>query len=401
MIRKVLDNGLTIILDKKKCNSVVLEISTKVGSNNEDERTQGISHFIEHTIFTGTNKRNSKEIARSIESIGGEMNAMTINERTSFYARVPSKYFDDALDVLSDCIINSQFRAEEIEKERNIILSELDIYNDMPTARQWIFFLSKLFKKIKAKNNVGGTKQTVSKITRNDILAFYKKHYVAKNMVISVVGNFDKKIEGKIVEKFKDLSNKEPEPREDIMEPKQNRKEEYVEKKNIDHSYLVIGYKVPERNNPESYVLDVIRSIMGAGANSRLYEEIRLKRGLGYSVGSQYEGNKEYGVFASFVTTDHKNLGECKKILLEQYKKISDVTDQELHDAKKYIEGQFLLENEDNLKRADLISTFEVISDSSVIDQYIKNIDKVTKKDIKKVASKYFTDNYCATTITK
>jgi predicted Zn-dependent peptidase len=401
MIKKVLKNGLTIILEHKKCNSVVIEVTARVGSNNESEKILGISHFIEHTIFSGTNKRSPKDVARSIESIGGEMNAMTTNERTSFYVRVPSKYFDIALDVLSDCIINSQFKEEEIEKERHIILSELDIFKDTPTIYQWILFQGKLFKKIPAKNNIGGTKETVSKITREDIIKFYQQHYVKKNMIITVVGNFDKNVANKIEFKFSDIKNDEPQPIIEILEPKQEKKEEYIERRKIDHSYFVIGYKVPGRNNLDSYVLDLIRIIMGTGQNSRLYEEIRLKRGLGYAVGSHYESNKDYGFFASFITAEKKNMNECKSIIIDGYKKIADVKDQELNDAKRFTEGQFLLENEDNLKRTDLISSFEVLSDAKILDSYIKNINKVTKEDIKKVASKYFDGNYCSMMITK
>ena len=182
-----------------------------------------------------------------------------------------------------------------------------------------------------------GTKETVSKIKRDDIIKFYQQNYVKKNIVITVVGNFEKDAANKIENKFNDVKNKELEPIVEILEPKQEKKEEYIEKRKIDHSYFVIGYKVPGRNDQDSYVLDLIRIIMGTGQNSRLYEEMRLKRGLGYSVGSHYEGNKNYGFFASFITAEKKNMKECKSIIIDEYKKIADVNDREINDSKRFI----------------------------------------------------------------
>lgn len=401
MIKKFLSNGITLVLDKSNSNSVVVEITVKVGSNNENKNNFGVSHFIEHLMFSGTKIRSSKRIASEIESTGGEFNAITTNERTSYYVRVPNKYIIKALDVLSDCIKNSVFDKNEIEKERNIILSELDIYNDSPTIYQWMLFQNKLFKKINAKNPIIGTKETVSKISREEILSYYKKHYTTKNLIITMTGKINNNIINVMEEKFRDFRFfNSPSPKI-LDEPRQIKKEEYTEKKALDHSYLMIGYKVVGRTSKDNYVLDVIKVILGVGGSSRLFDEIRLKRGLGYGVGAHYEGNLNYGYFVVFVTTEKKNLRICKKILLNEYEKIKNVAEKELEDAKNFIEGQFLLDSEDNFKRADLLSFWELIKDAKLYDSYIDEIKKVTKEDIKMVASKYFHKNYCCVIITK
>lgn len=400
MIRKILSNGLTVILNKRKSNSVVIEITAKSGSNNEDEKNLGISHFIEHLMFNGTKNRSSREIVERIESVGGEFNAITWNERTSFYVKLPSKYFGIALNVLSDCIKNSVFDQKEIDKERNIILSEIDIHNDTPTSYQWLFFQSKLFKKIKAKYPIIGTKETVKSINRKAILDFYERYYHSNNIIVTVVGNFESDIVKKIENEFKDFKGKKLGRDEIITEPNQTKPEEYIESRNLDHSYLMIGYKVPGRTDKESYVLDVIRIILGTGLSSRLSYEIRIKRGLGYSVGCHYDGNKNYGFFVAFVTTDKTNIKECKNIIINEYKKINHVSKEELEKAKRFIEGQYLMDNEDNFKRADLLSIFEVVKEAKLADSYIKEINNITIEDIKRVASKYFKDNYCLTILT-
>ena len=162
----------------------------------------------------------------------------------------------------------------------------------------------------------------------------------------------------------------------------------------------MIGYKVPTRKSEDSYTLDVIRTILGAGMSSRLFNEIRTKRGLGYSVGAHYDANRDFAFFVSSVTTEKNNVEKCKNILIDEYQKIKDVSDKELKDAKNFMEGQYLLENEDNFRWADLLSYFEIMGDARHADFYIKKIKMVTRKDIKKVASKYFTENYCCTLIT-
>ena len=185
-----LKSGLTVIYLKKPGASVSVEVLVKVGSNNEKESELGISHFIEHMVFEATKKRgSSREIANQIEGIGGELNAYTSNERTCYYAKVPKKYFNRALDVISDILQNPLFREEDIEKQRKIILKEVGLVTDEPRFHQWVLFGKALFKKHPARNPAYGTVKTVKLMKKNQILNYYKKYYQPNNMVISVVGD--------------------------------------------------------------------------------------------------------------------------------------------------------------------------------------------------------------------
>lgn len=388
-----LSNGLTVLVEKRPTLSLAIEVSVKVGSNYENPKIAGISHFIEHILFEGTKKRTAREIANGIEGIGGEINANTSNEKTSFYIRVLKKHFDVGLEVLADLIQNPAFNDLAIEKERKIILDEIDLIRDDPMIYQWILFQNKLFKKHPCKNPIYGDKEAIKAVTKKDILDFYKKYYVPNNTIITIVGDIKDpitKVKNCFVFKKRKLKEKKR-----VAEPGQHFIEEFAEKREIEHSYLVLGYKVPERNNKESYVLDVIRAILGRGQSSRLFNEIRIKKGLGYLVGAHYESGTDYGFFGVYVSTDQKNVNEVKKIILDEIKKMENVEDKELVDAKKFIEGNFIIENEDVQNMASKIGYWEIIKDGGLISKYIKNIMEVSKKDIARVVKKYFKKHTC------
>ena len=178
MKKFVLNNGLTVIFEKKAAKSVAIEITVKTGSNNEDSKVSGISHFIEHMVFEGTKKRKTnKEIANEIEKLGGDLNAYTSNEKTCFFVKVLNKHFEIALDVLSDVIQNPLFEDKSIEREREVILKEINMVKDEPRFHQWVLFQKALFKKSPTKNPVYGTVQAIKKIKRQHIMAYFERYY--------------------------------------------------------------------------------------------------------------------------------------------------------------------------------------------------------------------------------
>ena len=394
MIKKKLKNGLIVILDKQPSKSITIELTVKVGSNYEKENELGISHFIEHLLFEGTNKRDTRQIAAAIENLGGEINALTSNERTSYYIKIIKKHADVALDILSDIVKNSLFKNESVEKERQVILNEISSISDNPNFYQWIVFQRNLFKKNPAKNPISGYTKTIASITRKQILDYHNSYYPANNIILSVVGNYEKNILKKINYYFYDIKQKRVKKYINIKDPKSTKIETYKEKKDFEHSYLVLGHKTVPRDHKDSYVLDVIRIILGAGMSSRLFNEIRIKRALAYNLGVQHEANLDYGFFAIFLNAEKKKLEEARNIVTNELEKIRKITSKELMDAKNYIEGQYLIEIEDNQKRAEAISFWQVIKDYRLFESYLKNISKVTMKDVERVAKKYFDGKY-------
>lgn len=393
MKKLILKNKLTVILEKKPTQTVTIQATAKVGSNNETRRINGISHFIEHMLFEGTKKRpDSKTISNEIESIGGELNAYTSNERTAFYVKVPKKHTNKALDIISDIIQNPLFKEKNIEKERKIILKEINLHKDEPRFHQWILFSRALFQKHPAKLATYGTVEAVKNITKKDLLNYYHTYYIPNNIILSIVGNFNNNLITKVKNQFKNFKPKTLTKKQKIQE--KNKKSKKTEKRKILNSYMVLGYKVPDRSTKESYILDVIRSILGRGQSGRMFQEIRNKRGLAYEVGVHNEPCIDYGFFAVYLNTDKKNIKKITNLILKEFNKLKNLTNKELNEAKGYLIGQHILENEDTHDLAEELCYWQSVKDAKLLYNYIKQIKKVTKKDILKTAKKYLTKNY-------
>jgi predicted Zn-dependent peptidase len=386
-----LNNGLKIIELNRDSDIVTIQISVGVGSNNESKKISGISHFVEHLVFEGTKTRTSEEIANTIESLGGDISAFTSNEITGFYIKIVKKHFDIALEILSDVLLNPTFNEQSLEKERKIILSEIKMVTDQPRQYQWVLFCKTLFQNFPAKNPIYGTVAAVKSMTKQDLLNYHKKYYTAPNTIISVVGNIPN-IKEKIEKYFKNMNQKHI--NDTFVEEKTNQKSKSIEKRKINQTYAVLGYKTPKRKEEESYVLDVIRAILGRGLSGKLFREIRVNRALAYDVGVYHDPNTYYGIFAAYFSTNKKNIQECIKITLNEFKKLKKITEKELQEAKQFIEGDFVLNNEDSQAFANLLGTWEFASKAEDCIDYVDKIKKVTKKDIIRVANKYLNEKY-------
>lgn len=393
MKKTILKNGITLIVEKRKTKSVTIQTVVRVGSNNENERIAGISHFIEHMLFEGTKNRKAIEIANEIESLGGEINAATSTEKTMYYINILKKYFDTAVDVLADMIQNPLFEEKTLEKERKVVLDEVNLTIDDPKRYQWVFFEKMLYKKHPTRNPVYGTPEAIKNITRKDMVEYYEKHYAANNIIITVVGNV-KDVEEKIEKAFT-LNRKDIEKREVVEEPETEQSENYKEEREILQSYMVLGYKTVPRTHEDSYVIDVIRAVLGRGQSSKLFEEIRIKRGLAYSVGAYCDPGIDYGWIAIYAGTDKKNIGTIKDIVLGEIKKLEKINSKELKDAKTFIEGSYYMGNEDNETWADTLGNWELMGELEGAEGYIKKIKKINKQDVKRVIEKYFKNYVC------
>ena len=393
-----LDNGLKVIFHKRATSSVAVEVTVKTGSNDEEEGKQDISHFLEHMVFEGTKKRKTnKEIANEIEKIGGELNAYTSNEKTCFFVKVLKKHFETALDVISDVVINPLFEEQAIRRERDVILKEIGMVKDEPRFHQWILFQKALYERFPAKNPTYGTVKDVRSIRRDDLLSYHRKNYAPGNMIVSVVGDINDPFP--LIEKYFGSMKKMPGIRvKRAIELKQKKKKR-VEKRKIQNSYVVLGYKAVTRREKDSYVLDVVKAILGRGQSGKLFIEIRNKRGLVYEIGVNNESNINYGYFAVYLNTDKKNIPLITKLILEEFKKLKDITETELKETKDYLEGEYILHNEDNFHLADELNFWGMAGDANMINTYVSQIKKVTKKDINRVVDRYLTDDYCLAVI--
>ena len=389
-----LRNGITLLFEKKSSHSVAVEIMFKVGSNNEGLKVAGISHFLEHMLFEGTkNRKTSREIANEIEKYGGDFNAYTTGDRTAFFIKIINKKFDNALDILSDIVKNPVFGKKIMEKEKQVILKEINMVNDDPRLFQWILFQEALFEKHPAAKPTYGTVRTVKAISRKQLVDYYTTHYLANSMIISIVGNVNN-VKNRIENYFNELNPGKIFTRENVHEPEQRRMKKVARKKKTLNSYMVLGYKSVPRTHKDSYVFDVITAILGRGQSGWMFDEIRNKRGLAYQVGINNESEKDYGLFAVYTSLDKKNVGKAKEIIMQQFHKLREITKLDLGEAKTFIEGNHTLQMEDNFHNADYLAFWDTIADAKLANSYINNIKKVTVEDVGRIATKYFTEKY-------
>ena len=389
-----LSNGITLLFEKKQSKSVAIEIMFKVGSNYETNVLAGISHFLEHMLFEGTKKRRtSREIANEIEKYGGEFNAYTTGDRTAFYIKIINKRFQTALDILSDMVSHPLFDKKIIEKEKQVVLKEINMVTDDPRLHQWILFQKTLFEKHPAKNPTYGAVEAVKKFANNHVADYYFTHYVPNNMIVSIVGNVSK-VNETIDRYFGSLKPKKWQKRPLVKEPVQITKKILTEKKKTLNSCLVLGYKTAPRLHKDSYALDVVTAILGRGQSGWMFDEIRNKRGLAYQVGVHNEAETDYGMLAVYTGLDRKNIKKATEIIMQQFRRLDNIDKNELDEAKTYIEGNHTLQVEDNHHCADNLAFWETIKDARLAYSYLKNIKRVSISDVKRVAKKYLNGNY-------
>jgi predicted Zn-dependent peptidase len=384
-----LNNGLTLLMEKRKSRTCVILITVKAGSNSESHREKGVSHFLEHILFEGTKTRTSEQISRAIEGIGGDIGAFTANEETCFYVRVLPRHFDAGLEILVDIINNPAFGHREIEKERRVILNEINLKHDEPRFYQWELFLKSLFKGLPPSSPISGTLDSVSRLSRRAIISYYRKHYLPDNMIVTYVGP-NPGVELKLRAAFSGLVGKKVSHVSWLQTGDKDVSVALV--KPIAQSYLVYGFSTVRRKHKDSYALDVIRSLLGRGLSGSLVNEIRIVNGLSYEVGCHQESGKNYGFFAIYLSTQKENLKKCLGIIDKHIclLKSGQVSKQDLLEAKNYLEGECVMETEDIHKFAVASSIWHYCGLSPDVRDYVSCIRKVNQEDIVAVARKYF-----------
>jgi predicted Zn-dependent peptidase len=391
-----LRNGMMVIEKKVPSQSVVLEVLVKVGSNNEKEGIRGISHFLEHMLFEGTKKRlDSSAIASEIEGLGGSMNAYTAAEMTAYHIKVLRKHFDIALDVLSDMMLHSTFPPKFIEKEKKVILKEIHMVYDDPRFYKWVLFQQTLFKKHPERFPTLGSVKDVSGMTREKMMAYHRHHYTPDNMTLVVVGNVAG-LKKKIAQAF--AQKKERHTRHKLFsEPRFSKVRRSFEKRPTKSAYTVLGFLACSRNDKDAYAIDLIEAVLGRGQSGRAFETIRNKHGLAYDVGVRCELGKDHGYIAAFASTDKKAVEKATDLMLKVFRE--PITRKEFEDARTFIEGNYTLENENTEQHADELCYWEFMGDAKLADSYVKNIKKVSYRDVLKAQKKYFSKAFAVAVV--
>jgi len=391
----VLKNGLRVItVPDKSTQAVTVLALVKVGSKYEEKRINGISHFLEHMFFKGTKKMATQmEIAETLDRIGGDYNAFTGEEYTGYYAKVEASHFDLALDWVADIFLNSTLPSKEVEKEKGVIIEEINMYLDNPMIYVQNLWKEVLYGDQPAGWDVAGTKKTVSSITRKDLFDYRKKHYIAKNSLVCVAGKIDNKTAiAKIKKHFSDL-NKGKEIKNLLVEEKQEKPKVESFFKQTDQTHLCLGVRSYNIFHPQKYVLQVIATILGGMMSSRLFMEVRDKLGLAYYVNTFVDANPDTGFLMTRAGVDNKNVDKAILAILKEYKKISNelVEPKEIKKAKDYIKGRTALSLEASDALASFFSIQELLKNEILTPKQIfEEIDKVKEKDILAVAKDIF-----------
>ncbi len=392
--RDTLDNGLRIITcPMPHTRSVSVLFFVMAGSCYEQDGVAGISHFIEHMCFKGTRKRQSShEISEAIEGVGGIMNGGTDSEITSYWCRLASRHFEIAVDVIVDLLRNPLFRAEDVDKERQVIIEEINMSLDSPQQRVGMIFDELMWPGKPMGRDVAGNKETVSAITREQMLHYLNNAYTPNNMLVSIAGNFDSEKaialirqatadwQGGIAPEYRASNVEQAGPRTKI----EYRKTEQVN--------LVLGVDAPSIFHPDRFAADLLSKILGEGMSSRLFIEIREKLGLAYDIHSAVGHSHETGVLVVQAGIDPEQTEKAIQAILHQLALVRDgVSAAELKKAREMTIGGLLLSMESSRNVAGWYGAQEVLTGKIMtIDDVTRAIDDISLEDIKRVAGDLF-----------
>lgn len=397
-----LKNGIRVIHRQVEGKVSHCGVLVNTGSRDESDTENGIAHLIEHLIFKGTNKRKAHHVLSRIENIGGELNAFTTKEETCIYASFLSVYYEHSLELFADVAFNSTFPQKEIEKEKDVIIDEINSYYDSPGELIFDDFEDLLFKGHSLGRNILGTIENVERISRQDILRFVKSRYSTDELVIASVGQIDFNRLIYLAEKH--FGNIAASPRRYTRDsfsgyiPSNS-----VLKKNSYLSHCVMGNVAYERNHPEKITLLLLTNYLGGPAlNSKLSMQIREKHGYAYSVEAMYQPYTDTGVFNIYIGADSNYVNKSIKLAKRELTKLrtDKLGTMQLHRAKKQIAGQLAISGESNLNEMlGIAKAYMHKPRVKTIDEIITEIEKVTSDRIIDVANEIFDPGQLSTLI--
>jgi len=373
--------------------SIALGIFMQVGGRYENKCISGLSHFIEHLVFKGTARRNAKKIKEEIEGRGGVLNGFTSEDTTCFLVKIVLEHFPLMLEILADMVQHARFNRLDIEKERTVILEEIKMYMDMPMQYAHDLINQLLWHDHPLGMLISGDSKSVSRISRDDIIAFHKKFYVPANTYVAVCGDMVHADVVRNVEKYFPKSSQCRKSKYKPYREKQTKARFLFHEKETEQAHLVFGFPAISRRDPERYKLALLHIILGANMSSRLYEEVREKRGLAYEIRSGVNLYADTGSFTISAGVENKKVEKTVALVMKELKKLKErgVRSGELKRSKEYLLNQLYFALDDTLDHmlwlGDKAMHFDVIPSKATIRQ---NICAVTVDDVQQMAKKIF-----------
>jgi len=400
--RAVFPNGLTVLSEKMDhIRSVSMGIWVKSGSRHEDPRVNGISHFVEHMVFKGTSNRTAEDIARQVDSIGGNMDAFTGKETICFNVKVLDEHLPIAVDVLSDMVLHPTFDGKEIVRERGVILEEIKMDEDNPDYLVHEIFTQNFFKDHPLGKPILGTKETVRRFDQEAILDYYGGKFAPGNMIISAAGNLDHHEFVELLrERFGQLQpgtngwHDTP--------PKTNSRIILRNKKSLEQVQICVGVPSYSISHDRRYVTYVLNTLLGGGMSSRLFQNVREKQGLVYSIFSELNPFRDAGMLSVYAGTSRESASKVVKAIVNEFRQLKEVpiTEDELKRAKDQLKGSLMLSLESSTARMSNLARQEMYYDHFIgMDEIINRIQKVTVADLLRSANELFQPELIAVTV--
>lgn len=395
--RKILPNGLRVItIHMKDTPTVTVLAMVEAGSKYETKDKNGISHFLEHMVFKGTEKRPTAfTISKELDSLGSHYNAFTSEEYTGYYAKSAPKHVSMLLDVVSDLYLNPAFDEKEMEKEKGVIIEEINMYKDLPHRHVQELFMRLLYGDQPAGWSITGPRDVIQTMQREDFVKYRAEHYVAEATTVIVAGNFDEKqVMKQIKEKFAPISTKKKHKKVKVQEV-QTAPQILVESRPTDQSHIVLGVRGFPVGSPHNATIRMLNSVLGAGMSSRLFQKLREEMGVGYYVRSSYDTYTDHGVFSVSIGADISRVEEVIVAIIEELKRFTTelVSKEELLKTQEYLIGMMYLGLESSDSIAEFYGYQEILRQKLKTPQeIIKEIRSVTPEKIKAMAKKIFVE---------
>jgi predicted Zn-dependent peptidase len=398
--KKALDNGVLVVMEQiRNVRSVALGIWVQVGSRHEPRERNGISHFLEHMFFKGTEKRTALDIAVDMDSLGGELNAFTSKESTTFYVKVLDEYLGRGVELLGDIFLGSTFPEEEIEREKSVVGEEIKMVEDTPDDYVHDLFNRSVWGEDGLGQAVLGTRETVGGFSRENILEHIKSSYGTGNIVVACAGHFDEDALMENLNRALDGIGLGPKPQTGalpIFRPRES-----VHEKDLSEVHICMGVKALPQPSEERYHLLLLNTILGGGVSSRLFQEIREKRGLAYSVYSFLSMYGDTGLWGVYAGTGEEHAQEVVEHTAREFRSLAQtVTKQELERAKAQVKGNLILGLESTSRRMQNIAIQQIYYGRYYSPgEILKKIDAVTLEEVRHLAGRLASDGEVALTV--
>lgn len=390
MNKYTLSNGLRVVVEYLPTfRSVSFGIWVKTGSRNETPENNGISHFVEHMLFKGTNGRTAKDIADLFDGIGGNVNAFTSKEYTCYFAKVLDEHLPIAVDALADMFFESKLDAEELAKEKNVILEEISMYEDTPDDKVHDESSRAAYGDHPLAYSILGLEERLTAMNSDSLRSYMDDTYTLENTVISVAGNVE---EGKLLELLEKYFGRfQNKGQSSLIEVPKFHGDYVFFKKKTEQNHICLSFPGCSNSDPQLYAMILLNNALGGGMSSRLFQEIREKRGLAYSVYSYHTSYADSGLFTLYAGTAPKQTKEVLDLTLEQMEELAvkGLSDEELHRGKEQLKGSLILSLESTSSRMNRLGKNELmIGRHFTLDEMLQRIDNVTMKDVREVTER-------------